>query len=77
MTIEKIERRKCDRCEFVSEAISGQGQPDDWVRMSFHDVSRPELPRSDLPAQADFCPDCREALANWLREARRPNVEGS
>jgi hypothetical protein len=63
MTIEKIERRICDRCGFTEV---GTAEPRDWAQLTSKALG---LHISGADGRTvDICPDCRSELLNWWHD---------
>ena len=61
MSVEKILRRVCDRCQTAIEHI-GEA-PADWGRLSFECAAR----RVGEGPHVDLCPACWQAFQTWFR----------
>ena len=68
MTLRKYETRACDRCGTEAELLVGREGWDGWweARMTRMTNRGDDMP---IPARADLCPNCAEAMAVWWRVA--------
>ena len=63
MTIEKIEKRICDRCGFTEV---GTAHPGGWAQMTSKTLGLHTAGADDRTV--DICPDCRSELLEWWHE---------
>ena len=63
MTIEKIEKRICDRCGFIEV---GTTDPGGWAQITSKALGLHTTGADD--GIVDICPDCRSELLEWWYE---------
>ena len=67
MTVRKIQRTVCDRCD--TEASPADGV---WVvNACLSDLTGEISGHGDIPARFDLCPDCRDSLIEWWGKGER------
>jgi hypothetical protein len=65
VSVEKILRRVCDRCQTAIEHV-GEA-PADWGRLSFERAAR----RVGEGPHVDLCPSCWQAFLVWFHEHQK------
>jgi hypothetical protein len=66
MSVEKFERRECDRCKGQVEISESVSSDPGWVSVDIERVSGYESrPIAGIPSSFDLCDKCCQSLVRW------------